>query len=476
MGREHVRLNQLLRSTSVADLLRYPGIRCDIPAHVYQSSFCPNTQWSEEYAQGPEIRAYWQDLAKKYDVYSKLRLSTKVTGSYWDAQRAQWRLEVDSDGQKSTEYFDFVVQAIGRFNSWKMPDYPGMGKFKGPLFHSSNYDISFDPTNKTVATIGNGASGIQITPALQKICTRIDHYVRSPTWVAGAFTPWLKERQDGPMYISDEVKQYFKDEEVYLTYRKKLEDGFWRTYEAQIADSDASKAMPAKLIGLMKERLGGGDNPPLIDELLPDFPPHCRRLTPGPGYLESLLKDNVELIRTPISHFTEEGIVTKDGTHRKVDAIICSTGANTDCAPPVPIVSGDIDLSRDWKPIQTEPNSKFGFPYCYLGLGVPGFPNMSFILGPNPAGPTGTLVNSAETQIAYIAKMLRKMSSQGIRTMTPSKGAADDFVEYCDAFFPRTNLTKKCSSWSNSGIPGNRIHGHWPGSAAHLNEVRREPR
>jgi cation diffusion facilitator CzcD-associated flavoprotein CzcO len=278
------------------------------------------------------------------------------------------------------------------------------------------------------------------------------------------------------MYIDEEVKEQFKDEGVYLTYRKKLEDGFWRTYEAQIAGSDASKAMPAKLTGLMKERLGGGDNPPLLDELLPDFPPHCRRLTPGPGYLESLLKDNVELIRTPISHFTEEGIVTKDGTHRKVDAIICSTGANTDCAPPVPIVSGDIDLSRDWKPIQTEPNSKYGFPYSYLGLGVPGFPNMSFILGPNPAGPTGTLVNSAETQIAYIAKMLRKMSSQGIKTMAPSKGAADDFVEYCDAFFPRTNLTKKCSSWSNSGIPGNRIHGHWPGSAAHLNEVRREPR
>ncbi|KAK3059056.1 hypothetical protein LTR09_000622 [Extremus antarcticus] len=72
--------------------------------------------------------------------------------------------------------------------------------------------------------------------------------------------------------------------------------------------------------------------------------------------------------------------------------------------------------------------------------------------------------------------MLRKISSQGIRTMTPSKEAADDFVEYCDAYFPHTNLAKKCASWSNSGIPGSRIHGHWPGSAAHMNHVRREPR
>ena len=182
------------------------------------------------------------------------------------------------------------------------------------------------------------------------------------------------------------------------------------------------------------------------------------------------------MIRTPIKYFTEDGIVTTDGVHRVVDAVICSTGANTDCAPPVPIVAGEYDLARDWKPTTSDESSKFGFPYSYLGVGVPGFPNMGFILGPNPAGPTGTLVNSAETQIAYIAKMLRKMSSQGIRTMMPLKAAADDFVEYCDAFFPRTNLTKKCSSWSNGGVPGARIHGHWPGSASHLNEVRREPR
>ena len=443
---------------------------------MYQSSFYRNTQWSEEYAQGPEIREYWQDLARKYDVYSKLSLSTKVTGSYWDPQRAQWRLEIESEGRKSAEHFDFVIQAIGRFNSWKMPEYPGMDKYKGKLFHSSDWDTSFDPTKKRVATIGNGASGIQITPALQKICTQVDHYARSATWVAGAFTPWLKERTEAPMYISPETRAAFEDEDLYLFYRKKLEDGFWRTYEAQIADSDASKAMPDKLKALMKNRLGDSEKAPRLDEVVPDFPPHRRRLTPGPGYLESLTKDNVSLIRTPIERFTEDGIVTADGVHRPVDAVICSTGANTDCAPPVPIVSGEYDLARDWKPVQFNENSKFGFPYSYLGLGVPGFPNMSFILGPNPAGPTGTLVNSAESQIAYIAKMLRKMSSQGIRSMVPSKAATDDFVEYCDAFFPMTNLTKKCSSWSNSGIPGARIHGHWPGSAAHLNYVRREPR
>lgn len=36
----------------------YPGVRCDIPAHAYQSTFAPNTQWTEEFASGAEIGAY----------------------------------------------------------------------------------------------------------------------------------------------------------------------------------------------------------------------------------------------------------------------------------------------------------------------------------------------------------------------------------------------------------------------------------
>ena len=109
-------------------------------------------------------------------------------------------------------------------------------------------------------------------------------------------------------------------------------------------------------------------------------------------------------------------------------------------------------------------------------MSTPGFPNLAYILGPHPAGPSGTVPHAVETQTTYIAKMLRKISSQGIRTMEPSKDAADAFVAYCDAFFPRTNLAKKCSSWSNGGVPGARIHGHWPGSAAHITQVRRDPR
>lgn len=98
------------------------------------------------------------------------------------------------------------------------------------------------------------------------------------------------------------------------------------------------------------------------------------------GYLEALTKPNLEYIQTPIQYFTEDGITTTDGMHRPVEAVICSTGANTDFAPPFPIVAGKYDLYRDWRP-----DGAFGFPYTYLGTTTPYFPNLAFVLGPHPA-------------------------------------------------------------------------------------------
>ena len=84
--------------------------------------------------------------------------------------------------------------------------------------------------------------------------------------------------------------------------------------------------------------------------------------------------------------------------------------------------------------------------------------------------------NQVETQTTYIAQLLRKVAQQRIKTFAPSKAATDDFVAYSDAFFARTVWTEGCSSWANGGRPGAKIHGHWPGSASHLNVVRRSPR
>lgn len=351
-------------------------MRCDIPSHCYQSTYAPKVNWSEEYAQGHEIRDYWQSVAKKFDVHSLCRFQTKVNSAQWNPDKAKWILNVFDIVDSTTDYqeFDFVITANGHFNEWKLPAYPGIEKYKGHLRHSSNYDPTFDPKGKRIATIGNGASGIQVTTALQKQAAHVDHYARNKTWIAGAFNPTARERQEAAMPFTEEQLHDFQDPEKYLAFRKQLEGTFYRRFESILRDSNTTRESTEVYKRIMRERLGGDAE--LLEKMVPDFPPFCRRLTPGPGYLEAITKDNLTFIQDPIDHFTEDGIVTKDGVHRPVDAVICSTGANVDFAPPFPIIAGDYDLSKDWKP-----DGKFGFPYSYLGLFTPHFPNCAYILG-----------------------------------------------------------------------------------------------
>ena len=366
--------------------------------------------------------------------------------------------------EKYTEEFDVVITAIGRFNAWRLPDYPGIKDYQGHLRHSSNWDPNFDPTGKTVAVIGNGASGIQLVPNLQKVVKHLDHYARSKTWIAGSFGGEGAGRRLEPNYFPEDLLKSFEDPEVYYQFRKELESKFYNRFGTLFKGTEENNRIKEEFIKLMTERLK--KKPELLDEIVPDFSPNCRRLTPGPGYLEALTEDNLSFIRTPISHFTPSGIVTTDGIERKVDAVICSTGANIDMLPPFPITANSHTLQSSWTPD----------PITYLGFATPLFPNILHIQGPNAAGHSGTVPNQVETQITYIAKLLRKVSNQGIKSFAPSQAATDDFVAYADAFFPKTVFSENCSSWANGGRPGGRIHGHWPGSASHVNLVRRDPR
>lgn len=159
------------------------------------------------------------------------------------------------------------------------------------------------------------------------------------------------------------------------------------------------------------------------------------------------------------------------GIHRDVDAVICSTGHDITFSTAFPVISNGVDLQTAWRP-----GGNPGFPDTYLSLAAPGFPNFLMLLGPNATGPAGTLPHSVENQVTYVAKVLRKVSSQGIRSIVPSQAATRDFRAYCESFFPKTVMSQYCSSWYNGGIKGGRIHGIWPGSARHVNLVRREPR
>jgi cation diffusion facilitator CzcD-associated flavoprotein CzcO len=449
----------------------YPGVRCDTPSHAYQATFCHKEDWSESFPPGREICDYWQSLARQHDVYTFTKFKHKVEQAVWDGDCGKWNLTLLDLGTNSSiaAEYDLVLTCVGRFNAWKLPHYEGIDNYKGLLRHTSNWDASFDLTGKTVAVIGNGASGVQLVPSLQKTVKHLDHYARSPTWAG------FSEEEMGKQGGSADKGKWQNSLQTsaaasYVAFRRVVEDAAWRGYRSFLRGSEENYRLREKFTRIMTSHFTRTKRRGLLN-YIPDFSPNCRRQTPGPGYLESITADNVSFIQTPIKRFTTTGIETQDGMHREVDAIFCATGSDTAVAPQFGIFANDQDLRDSWKP-----GGNPGFPYTYLGMATPGFPNLLFIHGPHGISPSGTVPYAFETQLTYVAKLLRKVAKEGIKSVSASAQAADDFIAYSDAFFKTTVLTDGCSSSYNGGQPGAKIHGFWPGSAAHLAIVRREPR
>lgn len=62
---------------------------------------------------------------------------------------------------------DILLSGVGTFNNWKRPDISRLEKFKWPVLHAANWDEKVDLDGKKVAVIGNGASAVQVVPAIQ---------------------------------------------------------------------------------------------------------------------------------------------------------------------------------------------------------------------------------------------------------------------------------------------------------------------
>lgn len=116
-------------------------------------------------------------------MYDLIKFGHRVDEISWNEETSEWTIEAHNLKNASTHSakFDFVVTAIGRFNAWRLPDYPGISDFKGLLRHTSNWDPTFDPSGKKIAVIGNGASGIQLVANIQPRVASLDHYARNKT-------------------------------------------------------------------------------------------------------------------------------------------------------------------------------------------------------------------------------------------------------------------------------------------------------
>jgi hypothetical protein len=91
-------------------------------------------------------------------------------------------------------------------------------------------------------------------------------------------------------FYSDEEKKAFRDDpEFHLEYRKKLESSVNNLFDMFLKDSETNRAAERLMKAEMLRRIGPGHEE-LKEKLIPCWPPGCRRITPGDGYLEALVQ------------------------------------------------------------------------------------------------------------------------------------------------------------------------------------------
>ncbi|KAF2104348.1 putative monooxygenase [Rhizodiscina lignyota] len=446
---------------------RYPGCACDIPAHSYVYSFEPNPYWSNFYASAPEIQQYLEGVAKKYSVGRFVKCSHKVVGSSWDQDRKKWSVKVENlkTGETFDDEADVVIQARGLLNDYRWPDIEGLQSFEGKLVHSANWDTSYDYSNKRVGVIGAGSSAIQIVPSLQRLeGMKLNCFIRSKTWIARPFGEAAMEKLHfhHENFTPEEKEAFLADPKGYHHFRKTIETEGNAVHIATIKDSDFSKMARELFTEDMRSKLK--KKPEIAEKVLPDFSVGCKRLTPGPGFLEALAEDNVDFISTPIRRIVPQGIELEDGTIVELDALVCATGFKAGRAPPFQVTGvNGVTLQQRFDP----------YPEAYMSVAVDGFPNWWLMMGPNSGVGSGSLTKIIESVGDYIVKCIRKLQKENIRSMHIKESRVRDFNAYAESYFRRTVYLDNCKSWYRIG---DRIFALWPGSTLHAIETFRSPR
>lgn len=125
-------------------------------------------------------------------------------------------------------------------------------------------------------------------------------------------------------YTMEQRAAFTNNPQKYLQYRHLVEGIMNKSQLSTFMGSDAQKELWVEADAYMRRKLE--KKPEVYESLVPNFPPGCRRLTPGPGYLEALVEDNVTFFGAGVQRVTENGIVDSNGVFHKLDAIICATG------------------------------------------------------------------------------------------------------------------------------------------------------
>ncbi|KAL4737210.1 hypothetical protein BDV11DRAFT_216842 [Aspergillus similis] len=388
----------------------YPGVGC------YIFYFNPNPDWSQCYAKGPEIQQYILDTTERYGLRERVQFRTKVISSIWNEDEGKWDLRLQRGEEVFEDKADVLINGGGVLKYAFLPALIDLLESRDP---------SYDWTDKRIAVIGNGSSGLQVVPALQPKASKIVNYVRHPAWISTNLAGDITKDHRGTnfAYTEEEKKLYREDPKAFLEYRKYVERSVNSVFKIMLSGSEENKFLFNLVSQVMRERLS--ENPHLIEKLIPDYEIGCRRLSPGDGYLEAMQADNAQFCFDRIVCITPQGIrtVSESGAEsdEEFDLIVCATGFNTSFIPAWTLIGRDgRRLDHEWKDI----------PAAYFSLCAGGMPNYFVFGGPNAPIGHGSNPLIMAWNADYMLDWIEKIATEDIKSIVVKDSIVHAFNRY----------------------------------------------
>lgn len=436
----------------------YPGCRVDNPNHMYSYSFEPNHDWPHHYSTQDALLAYFRGVADKYGIRSEVHFNTEVVESVFDESRAVWTTHArTADGRDMTFEANAIVSAVGQLNKPKLPDIKGVGTFKGPAFHSARWDHSVDLAGKRVIVIGTGASAFQFVPAIAPMVQEMFVFQRTPPWL-GPTPNYHHPVGEGQKWLLKHVPYYAQWYRFWLIWM--LTDGLYPMVQADPAWNGPSTSVSAvndQMRTLLAQLIAQqtGDDSDLAKKVIPEYPLGGKRSVRDNGvWIDALKRPNVHLITDPIAEITETGIKTRDGKEYIADILIYGTGftASKFLSPMRFKGRNGLDLHEQWA----------GDARAYLGITVPGFPNLFLMYGPNTnIVVNGSIIFFSECEMRYILGAVELLLRNGHASMEPKEDVHDAFNEKVDAGNARMAWgVPQVTSWYKNET--GRVSQNWP--------------
>jgi len=453
---------------------KYPGARCDIESLEYSYSFDDDLQqewsWPERYSTQPQILAYIQHVAERFDLMRDVQLNTRITEATFNGDLNRWTLKTSNGETISAR---FCIMTTGNLSTPRVPDFKGIGTFEGKWYHSGMWPAEgVDFTGKRVGVIGTGSSGIQMIPLIAQQAKHLHVFQRTANFSLPAqngpmdrereqaFKANYRSRRDEARQTGFGVSGYPVPTQSALEVsdderRKKYETlwdrggsiGFLSCYSDFLVSEEANETAAA----FVREKIRSVVKDPKTAALLTptDHPIGTKRLCLDTGYYETYNRPNVSLVdvrSAPIQEITPKGVRTADQEY-ELDAIAFATGfdAMTGALREIDIRGVDgTRLADKW----------IGGPMTYLGITVAGFPNMFIVTGPGSPGVKSQMIHSIEQHVDWVSDLLKTASERQIRRIEADTDAETNWVSHVNEVADGTLYPRANSWYVGANIPG----------------------